>query len=62
LVSAAAPAAAVAAPFRNPRRVTGRCVFFDLGIFEPFQKTRQPEPRCDEMMRRIDRLPQPERL
>src|SRR6266850_5018127 len=33
LVSAAAPAAAVAAPFRNPRRVTGRCVFFDLAIF-----------------------------
>src|SRR6185503_8077769 len=60
LVNAAAPAAAVAAPFRNPRRVTGCCVFFVLAIFEPLPKARQPEPGCDEMMRRIDRQPQPE--
>src|ERR1044071_1754762 len=32
LVSAAAPAAAVAAPFRKPRRVTGPCVLFDLAL------------------------------
>src|SRR6266850_6463628 len=42
LVSAAAPAAAVAAPFKKPRRVTALSVFFDFAIFEPPEK-RQPD-------------------